>query len=101
MTQEELKIYDEKVTKAKQLTKKISNLKEFLENLDARKIKVGGIIQEKIREPVEWSNGFCWQTFIFEHIDYDKLAAIVREEVKSQTLEQLKIAEQELEEFNF
>lgn len=101
MTQEELKIYEEKVAKAKRLTEKNSNLKRFLEKLDARKIKVGGIIQEKIREPLEWSNDFCWQTFIFEHIDYDKLAAICREEVKRQTLEQLKIAEQEFEELNF
>lgn len=89
-----------KAEEAKELASKISNLKEFLGKLDKKKIRAGGITQEKIREPVEWSNDFCWSTFVFKHIDYEKLDALCQAEVKRQTLEQLKIAEKELANFS-
>lgn len=101
MTTEEVKKYEKKIKKASKLANKVSNLKDFLDKLDRREIRAGGITQKKIPEPVETSSGFCWQNYIFEHIDYEKLDVFCREEVKRQTLEQLKIAEKELANFSF
>ena len=94
MTQEEFKILAEKYEQAKELEKKISDLKEFLEEVDGKYFGVSCYIEKKS------DVGFV-DRFIEKYFGKEKFAEILMDILKRRVKFQLEDAEQEFAELKF